>query len=114
MSSRIDDECLYMICLQPDTSRVVPVCGALRAARPTCDQQVAGSTPGLREERPTLGRFLLLSSVIWYRSIGGWEGNRRSGVALAMRYMSNHPDRSRSQRFRRTRRSPGLASIIRY
>ena len=26
------------------------------------------------------------SSIIWYRQKGSWEGNRRSGVALAMRH----------------------------
>ena len=38
----------------------------------------------------TLGKLLTHvplspSSIIWYQPMGDWEGNRRSGVALAMR-----------------------------
>jgi len=29
---------------------------------------------------------LSTSSIIWYRSRGGWEGNRRYGIALAMHH----------------------------
>ena len=61
--------------------------------------KVAGSTPGLVLSGNNLGQVVHThvppspSSIIWYRSRGAgavmpcrWEGNRRSGVALAMRH----------------------------
>jgi len=58
--------------------------------------KVAGSTPGLAFSGNNFGQVvhthvpLSPSSIIWYRSGAvmscGWEGNRRSGVALAMRH----------------------------
>ena len=58
---------------------------------------VAGSTPGRARSGNNLGQVvhthvpLSSCSIIWYRSRGavmlcGWEGNCRSGVALAMRH----------------------------
>ena len=65
----------------------------------TCDQQVASSNPGLSALECNPGQVvsthvsLSPSSIIWYRPMDGdalrLEGNRRSGVALAMRHMAH-------------------------
>jgi len=62
----------------------------------TCNQWVAGSSPGCSASRTTLGElftYMCLCSLISINCTGqravmlsGWEGNRRSGVALAMRH----------------------------
>ena len=69
--------------------------GGRAAGRWTCDQQVAGSNLSHPAIECNPGQVvnahvpLSPSSIIWYQQWGvmpcGWEGNRRSGVALAMR-----------------------------
>ena len=76
-------------------------CGSVAEwlGRWTCDQQITSSTPGLSaiECNPGPGVVnthvpLSPSSIICYQPMGGdafncgWEGNRMSGVALAMRH----------------------------
>ena len=62
----------------------------------TSDQQVAGSNPGLPAVECNPGQVvnthvpLSPTSIVWYQPMGGdalrLGGNRRSGVALAMRH----------------------------
>jgi len=60
----------------------------------TCDQQATGSNPGLPDVKCNPGQVvnthiclpLSLSSRIWYQPVMpcSWEGNCRSGIAVAM------------------------------
>ena len=84
--------------LQPKIFKGPPVflCGSVAEwlGYWTCDQQVVGLNPSLSAVKCNPGQVvnthvpLSPSSITWYQPMlhVTWEGNRRSGVALATRH----------------------------
>jgi len=66
--------------------------GVYWLGRRTCNREVAGSSPGLSALRTTVGKLFTHTHMCLFTKqynlvpAIGWKGNRRSGVALAMRH----------------------------
>ena len=54
-----------------------------------CNREVAGSSPGRSASRNDSGQVVHTQCAYVHQAVvpaSGWEGNRRSGVTLAMRH----------------------------